>query len=395
MEVGRGFRAEEGAPDANAVAVLSHRLWRQRFGADPDLIGSELSLSGRNYTVVGVLSAHAHFDRAAAQIFVPLAIDAERASRSQHYLEVYARLAPGTSLSEAQQQMNAIAATIAEQYPSTNRDWGVHIDRYRDSVVTGGLRRTLLVLFGAVSLLLLLACVNVANLAMVRAADRRREVSLRAVLGASRLRLLRQFLVESLAVALLGGALGVAFGYTLLQLVVAGMPMLTIPTDVQVHVDERFLLFALAASLSSGIIFGTAPALRSGRRGPGAALREGARGSSQTRRRRGIGSTLMVVETALALVLVIGSGLLVHSLIRLRSVDVGIEADRVLTLGIELPHSKYPDGARAHAFFQEALQRIEGLPVSCAPAPPRRCRYSAGRTDRCFTSEPDLHRIRR
>lgn len=360
--VGRTFLAEEEQPDRSAVAILSYGLWQRRFGGSPEAVGSSIRVSDKDFRVVGVLSADAALDRSGTQLYVPLAVDPSQASRSSHFLTVYARLKPTASLAQARASMENLAAGIAREHPETNKGWGVRIDSLRDSIIGSDLRLTLVALFASVFLILLIACVNVANLSLARAADRTREVSLRAALGAGRGRLLSQFLSESLILALAGGVLGMLLAMVLVDLLVSWMPSGTLPAQTEVTVDLRLIGFSLGVSLLTSILFGIAPAWRASRQDPQPALREAGRGTSAGLGRRRVGSLLVVAEASLALILLVGAGLAMRSLWSLRGIDLGFDPSRLLTLHLSLPSAKYPDSASTARFFEQVLSSSGSLP---------------------------------
>ncbi|HSR51426.1 MAG TPA: ABC transporter permease, partial [Acidobacteriota bacterium] len=269
---GRDFLPESDQSE-NSTAILTHSFWQSRFGGDTGLVGQTITLNGGEATVVGIL-APGPFDRRSARLFFPQVFDPGQSVRSSHYLTVYARLAEGRSLTQAQSEMDAIAAAIADESPATNKDWGVRIDPLRERIVQGNLPQRLWLLFAAVLLVLSIACVNVANLNLVRASEREREVALRSALGAGRLRLLRQFLVENLLLGFAGGVLGVAVAYLVLRSFSAWIPTGTLPPEAVVGVDWRVLVFALAVSTLTGLISAGAPAWRAWKQDPNQALKE-------------------------------------------------------------------------------------------------------------------------
>src|SRR5688572_3464861 len=359
-QLGRWFTTEEDQAGANPVVIMSHRLWQRRFGGDPNIVGKPLTLSGRSVTVVGVMPAGFRIDSEAEELWVPIAFtEEEQQNRSAHYLDVVARLKPGVTLPQAQAEMSTIAARLQQQYPQTNTNVGSEVVPLHEHVV-GDIRPALLIFLGAVGLVLLIACVNVANLLLARAAVRQREIALRVALGASRWRLIRQFLTESVLLGLLGGVVG-------LLLAVAGLKLLTaiIPPDIPqvktVSMDPRVLGFTILISLLTGLIFGLAPAIQSSNFSPNETLKEGGRGSEAGRGNR-IRAGLIVAEVAISLVLLIGAGLLINSFLRLRNVDPGFRSDNLLTMRVSLPASKYNDLAKRAAFYTEINRRLENVP---------------------------------
>ena len=359
--LGREFLFEEDQPRRERVVIISDRLWHRRFGADKNIIGKTLTLNGESFTVVGVMPANFQFPSREDELWVPIAFDSTEASRrGSHYLQVIARTKPGITLEQAQAEMSTIAARLQKQYPETNKSVGAAVTPLHEQLV-GDIRPALLILLGAVGFVLLIACANVANLLLARAAVRQKEITIRAALGARRLRLMRQFLTESGLLAALGGLVG-------LLLAVWGVNLLTvfIPDDISqakgITIDVKVLVFTLIVSLLTGLIFGLAPALQASKLNLNETLKEGGRSSAVGARGNRIRSLLVISEVALALVLLIGAGLLINSFLRLRTIDPGFQSDKLLTMRINLPELKYPDRTRRAAFYTELLHRVEALP---------------------------------
>ncbi|HEV3471346.1 MAG TPA: ABC transporter permease [Pyrinomonadaceae bacterium] len=359
--LGRVFLPEEDQPGAGRAVILSHGLWQRRFGSDPNITGKALTLNGESHTVVGVMPAHFRFPAREDELWVPIAFTNEQAAnRGTHYLQVVARLRPGVTVEQAQAEMSAIAARLQEQYPSQNTGVGAAVVPLHEQLV-GDIRPALLILLGAVGFVLLVACANVANLLLARAAARHKEIAVRVALGASRMRLIRQFLTESLLLAAVGGLAGLLLSLWGVNLLRAFIPE-SISQVGAVSIDAKVLGFTLLVSLLTGLIFGLAPATQASNFNLNETLKEGGRDSSAGSRGNRIRAVLVVAEVAVSLVLLIGAGLLINSFLRLRSVDPGFRADNLLTMRIVLPELKYPDQARRAAFYAEALRRIEALP---------------------------------
>jgi putative ABC transport system permease protein len=360
-QLGRAFLPEEDAPGANRVVVLSHGLWQRRFGSDPSLVGKTVTLNGEGYTVVGVMPQGFQFMSQDVSMWVPMAFTQQQAaSRGNHYLEVFARLKPGVSVERAQAEMSTIAARLQQQYPDQNTDLGATVVPLHEEVV-GNIKPALLVLLGAVGFVLLVACANVANLLLARAAVRQKEIALRTALGASRLRLVRQFLTESVLLAALGGLVGLllsVWGVTLLKSFIPP----TISQVKAISVDARVLGFTVLVTLLSGLVFGLVPALQASRFNLNETLKEGGRDAAASRGGNRVRGLLVVAEVAVSLVLLVGAGLLINSFMRLRSVDPGFRTDNLLTMSVVLPPQKYPDQARRTAFYTEMIRRVEALP---------------------------------
>jgi predicted permease len=360
--LGRTFLPEENQPGKDHVVILTHTLWKRRFGADPGLIGKAVTLNGEKFTVVGVLLPPNSSDRSSIELLVPLAFDANQLSRQQRILAVWARLKEGVTRQQAQAEMDVIARSMEQRHPETNKGWGVIIEPLRQDAIGRELHQALLVLFGAVSFVLLIACANVANLTLARGASRQKEIAVRAALGASRLRMMRQLLTESVLLSIVGGALGLLLAYWLVHLLVILVPPNTLPSAAQVAVNSRLLLYVLGISLLTGAVFGTAPAWKSSKPNLNESLKEGGRSSTASFSRRGFLNLLVVSEVALALILMVGAGLMAHSFLRLVRVQPGFQPGNILTMMLALPGKKYPQGRQVTAFFQEMLQRIESLP---------------------------------
>ena len=360
-QLGRTFLPEEDVPGANKVVVLSHGLWQRRFGSDASLVGKSITLNGEGYTVVGVMPADFQFKRQDVGMWVPIAFTPQQAaSRGSHYLEVFARLKPDVSVERAQAEMSTIATRLQQQYPEQNTDLGVSVVSLHEEVV-GNIRPALLVLLGAVGLVLLIACANVANLLLARAAVRQKEIALRTALGASRLRLVRQFLTESVLLAALGGVIGLllsVWGVTLLKTFIPE----NISQVKSIAVDARVLGFTVLVTLLTGLVFGLAPALQASRFNLNETLKEGGRDAAAARGGNRIRGLLVVAEVAVSLVLLVGAGLLINSFMRLRSVDPGFRTDKLLTMSVVLPEQKYPDHARRAGFYTDMIRRVEALP---------------------------------
>ncbi|HEX8633081.1 MAG TPA: ABC transporter permease [Pyrinomonadaceae bacterium] len=360
-QLGRTFLPEEDQPGANRVVVLSHGLWQRRFGSEASIIGKPLNLNGESYTVVGVMPSHFHFPAREDELWVPIAFtQQEAANRGRHFLQVIARTKPGVSLPQAQAEMNIIGARLQQQYPNTNTNVGVAVVPLHEHMV-GDIKAALLVLLGAVGFVLLIACANVANLLLARAAVRQKEITIRVALGASRLRLIRQFLTESILLAALGGAFGL-----LLSVWGVGVLKTFIPQNIAqaaaITIDGKVLGFTLLVSLLTGLIFGLAPATQTSSFNLNETLKEGGRDSVAGSRGNRLRGLLVIAEVAVSLILLIGAGLLINSFLRLRNVDPGFRADNLLTMQVVLPELKYPDHARRSAFYTELINRIEALP---------------------------------
>lgn len=359
--VGRTFLPEEDQPGNHQVVVLSYGLWQRRFARDAGIIGQQITLDGQPFNVVGVMPSGFFFPQRESELWTPLAMEPEQASgRGDHYLRVIARLKPGVSAEQAQAEAESIAARLAADFPRTNEGLGVFLNSLHADYV-GNIRLALLILLGAVGLVLLIACANVANLLLARSTTRQREVAIRTALGARRGRIARQILTESLLLAGLGGLAGLLVAIWGVEFLLRLVPQ-TLSQVQGVSVDGRVLLFTLIVTVITGVICGLIPALQASRMQPGEALKDGGRGTQGGARGRRLLGALVVSEMALALVLLVGAGLLLRSFHRLSKIDPGFQTDNLLTLRTELPSTKYPGPEQRRAFYDEVLRRVKDLP---------------------------------
>jgi putative ABC transport system permease protein len=360
--VGRDFLPEEDRAGATPAMILSYGLWQRRFGADPSIIGKQLTLNLQSYTVIGIMPANFHFG-AEADVTVPIGLQAERfrLRGRDPGADVVARLKPQVSQQQAETELNLIAARLEQQYPESNKNRRVRVVPLYERFV-GDVRLPLLILLGAVGLVLLIACANVANLLLVRASARQKEMAVRMALGASRRTLMRQLLTESVLLVVLGAALGILLAFWGTSLIAAQMPD-GIPRLQEANVDARVLSFTLAVSLLTGLLFGLAPAIQASRPNLTEGLKEGERGSSGRRQR--LRSGLVICEVALTLTLLVGAGLLIQSFRRVLAVDPGFKAQNLLTLQLSVNN---PDAQQVANFFEQLQQNIRNLPGVTAVA---------------------------
>lgn len=358
--LGRPFSEAEGKPGAEPVALISYGLWQRRYAADPQIVGRSLQLDGIPCTVVGVLPRGVSYPTADTELVIPFIPQPRESQRANHFLRVIGRLRANVSLSQARTEMDTIAARLEQQYPDASTGWRVQLLPLHEQLV-GNIRPALLVLLGAVGCVLLIACANVANLLLSRAVGRRMELAVRTALGASRWQLIRQLLTESILLSLCGGLFG-------LLLAVWSVPVLTrlssgsIPRVEEISVSFRVLLFTLLVSLLTGIIFGLIPAWQSSSKKLTALLREGRRGSTGGLLHRRVLNLLVIAEVALALVLLVGAGLMIRSFASVRQVSPGFDPHGILTAGIGLSPIKYAELPKQATFYQDLLTRIETLP---------------------------------
>ena len=358
--LGRVLTREEDQPGASPVVILSHGFWERAFGSDAGIISRSISLNDRAYTVIGVMPKDFNFP-ARAEIWVSAGqLSNDWQHRNNHPgLYSVARLKPGVTIEQARADLNRIAASLETAYPDTNRGHSVAVDSLLETTV-GDVSRTLWILFAAAALVLAVACTNVANLMLVRSANRNRELTIRAALGASRLRIGRQLLVESLLISFLGSAVGLLLASWLISaLVIANTTVL--PRANEISVDGRVLLFTATCSVITGVLFGLLPALRAGTGIPEQTLREAGRGLTPAKQK--LRGALVVSEMALALVLLIGAGLLLRSFYRLTKADPGFNHDNVLSFTVTLPAAKYPKLEQRSSFYTDLLARLNALPA--------------------------------
>ena len=360
--LGRTFAPDEDQLGKNQVVVLSHRLWESRFGADPSIVGRKLTLSGTPCTVIGVMPAHTPFDRDWVQLWTPLAFEPRDMTRDYHWLLSFGRLKPGVTLKTAQAAMDGIGARIAEAYPESNKGWGVTVDRFEDHVVGPQLRRSLLVLLAAVGAILLIGCANLANLSLARGASREREIAVRASLGAGSWRLIRQLLTENLLIAGAGGALGLGLGYAMIRGLIRLAPPFSLPSEADVSIDWNILLFTLAISLLTALLFGLAPALHAARVDPASSMKEGGRSATAGARRARLRNALIVSEVALAFVLLAGAGLLLGSFFHMLRVDTGFSSDNVITARLPVARDRFPHPGQLLQYISLLDQRLRSSP---------------------------------
>jgi putative ABC transport system permease protein len=356
--LGRTFTAEETLPGRSQVAVLGYALWQNRFGSDPNVVGRTIELSGAAHTVVGVMPAGFSFPNQ-AELWRPLSIDPNKLDRGPHYLYIVGRLKPEITLPQAQAEMSVIAARLAQQYPEKIAGHGVKLEPLRD-VIVGNIGPALFILLGAVGFVLLIACANVANLLLARVGARQKEIAVRAALGASRLRIVRQLLAESFMLAAGGGAAGLLIAIFGVNWLVSLGPD-TIPRVREIAVDPRMVGFTLLISMATGVLFGLAPALQASRPDCADALKEGGRAGSGVHQNR-LRSALVISEVALSLVLLIGAGLMIRSFAKLNQVAPGFDLARTLTIGITLLPSKYKEDERVASFYSQLLERAGNTP---------------------------------
>jgi putative ABC transport system permease protein len=361
--LGRSFLAEEEVAGANRVVLLSHGLWQRQFGSDPSLINQTIQLNGESYTVVGVMPPGFKFP-ARKELWVPFVVDPVkepwRTDRTNRNLEVFGRLKPGVTLDQANSELNIVAQRLQQHHPKENAGWGIRLRTFYDWIVPEEVRRSMLLLFVAVELLLLVACANVANLLLARSTTRQQEIAVRAAVGARPARLIKQLLIESLLLAGLGGLFGLLLTFFGTKLI-ASVNAQNIARLNETRIDLSVLGFTLLVTVIIGVIFGLAPAWWASHLDLTDKLKMSARigGSKVTHRLRG---SLVVAEVAMAAVLLVGAGLLVRSLLRLQAMPLGFAPENVITMQVNLPGAKYGDRAQRVNFFDQLLERLRNVP---------------------------------
>lgn len=360
--LGRTFLAEEDQPGQHRVVVLSDALWQRRFNRDPLILNRNITLNGESFTVVGVMPPGFFFPERETELWVPWAMQPEQASgRGDHYLRLVARLTPGTTVERANAEVESIAQRLATEYPKTNEGLGFFVNSLHQDYV-GDLRLPILILLAAVGLVLLIACANVANLLLAQATIRRREIAIRMALGAQRWTIMRQLLVESLLLASAGGVLGLLGAFWGVEALAKLLPE-NLSKLQSVSIDARVFLFTLGVSVLTAVIFGGLPALLAARSQPGNTLSDVARDMAGGSSGRYVRRVLVVSEVALAVVLLVGAGLLIRSFQLLRQVDTGFTTGNVLTMKMVLPMPKYANPDTRRTFYDEVLRRVNDLPA--------------------------------
>lgn len=399
--VGRVFTDEEELPGHERLAILSFGAWQRRFGGSPDVAGQTLQLDGQTFEVVGVMPRGFQFppgDRD-VEVWSPLTLDAQTLLTRPHRMyRTIGRLAPGATIAQAQSEMDAIAQNLARQYPDTNAEWGVRLVPAHEQVV-GGIGRTLWVLLGAVLLVLLIACANVSNLMLARSTRAARDFSIRAALGAGRLALVRQSLVESGLLAASGAVVGLGLAWAGARVLRRLVPA-TVPRADQIGIDLPVLAFTAAIAVAAGLLVGLVPAWRAMRPNLTAVLQESGRGATASRRARRLADVMVASEVALALMLLVGAGLLIRSFVNLTSVNPGFRTSRVVSMQIVLPETRYAGSASKRQFYSDLVERVSAQPgtmhagaVSALPLSPLGTQFDVpftidGVTDQSASDRP-------
>ncbi len=360
--LGRTFLPGDDQPGKDHVVLLSHVLWESRFGSDPTILGRRIRLNGEPYAVVGILPKGGPFDRAAAQIWKPLAFLAPNMTRDFRWLGASAKLKPGVTLERARGEMAVVGQRLAKAYPGSNKGWGVAVDRLADVLISPQLQTAIVVLFAATAFVLLIGCANLANLALARGISRQSEMAVRAALGASRWCLLRQLLLENLVLSLSGGIVGVGVGYAVMSWIHSLIPPYTLPPAVDIRMDMSVLEFALTVAAATGLLFGIGPAVQATKPSLVSALKEGGHGATVSSPGRRVRGALVVAEIALAFVLLVGAGLLMRSFFKLLETDRGFDATDVLTADLPVSQEQHPDPVELNAYLASIRTAVESVP---------------------------------
>ncbi|HEU4937791.1 MAG TPA: ABC transporter permease, partial [Vicinamibacterales bacterium] len=359
--LGRNFQADEDRPGGHTtVAILTHDFWQRKFGGNAAVLGTSVTLDGRPFDIVGVLPPSFQWGNR-TDLLVPLAPDPAR-SRSDHRLLVIGRLAATKSIDEARAEMNGIASRLARQFPDSNRGWSVRISTFYDWMVPEQTRKAIVIFMGAVGLVLLIACGNVASLMLARAASREKEISIRAALGANRLRIITQLLAEAMLVALVAGVLGLLIAWGGTRLLTAAGPAVGLPRLNELSIDVTVFGFAFGIAVLSGLLFGLVPALHGSRAHVNNSLKETARGTTGGGSQQRLRSALIVAQVALSVSLLIAAGLLVRSFRQLQQVDPGFALDGLATMRLILPRTTFNTEVKQRAFYDRLLPAVGALP---------------------------------
>jgi putative ABC transport system permease protein len=359
FQYGRDFLPEEGVAGKDHVVILINKEWK-KLGSDPKIVGKQVRIDGAPYTVVGVM-APGQPDRLDQWLVLPLVFKPEQLNHDFHWLLAMGRLKPGVTIKQAQADMDRVTANIAQAFPKSNKGWGSFVEPLKNDFLPKERIQTLWLLLGAVGFVLLIACVNVANLLLAKGTSRQKEIAIRTALGATRRDIFAQFITENIALALVGGLLGVGVGAAVLRALVVSMPRGTLPSEADLTLNLPILAFTFAASTLAGLLFGCAPAWYATRVDPNDALKEGGRsgtGASRHRLRR----VLVVGEFALALALLTGAGLAIHSFWNLTRVDIGVNTERVQTFFLPIPEARPKDPALITAYYRQMLDSLKSVP---------------------------------
>jgi len=357
--MGRYFLPDEAQAGKDHVVIMTHRLW-ERLGSNPNIVGTQLRLDGEIYTVVGVRPP-GQPDRMAGDLFAPLTFKPEQLNHDFHWLLVFGRVKPHVTLAQAQADMNVVAGRIAHDYPISNKGWGIYVEPLHNDFLPKDVVKTMWLLMAAVAFVLLIACVNVANLLLARGTTRQREVAMRSSLGATRRQIFAQLLSESVALACIGGIAGTVLSYVMIKALLVTMPQYTLPSEANVRLSVPVLLFTFGTTMIAGVLFGCAPAWQASKLDLNETLKEGSRGFGASGKHR-LRRSLVVVEFALALALLAGAGLALHSFWNLARVNPGFRIDHLLTFGLPVAQDKLTKPEQIVGFYRQLIERVQALP---------------------------------
>jgi putative ABC transport system permease protein len=360
--LGRTFAPDEDQPGNDRVVLLSHALWERRFGSDPDVVGRDVLLDGEPHVVIGVLEEDGPFNRAATEIWKPLAFEPSSMRRDIRWLSGNAKLKAGVTLEQAQAEMDLIGRRIADAHADSNEGWGVAVERLSDVLIGPDLRTAVTVLFAATACVLLIGCVNLVNLTLARSVARQSETAARAAVGATRWRLARQFLTEGIAIALCGSIVGVGVGFAMVKWIQSLIPAYTLPPAVDVGMDASVLVFTLFVAVVAGLSIGIAPAAQATNPNLVSTLKQGGHGATVGNSGRRLRAALVVAEIALAFVLLVASGLLMRSFFELLDTDPGFDPTNVLTAGLPIVQERHRDAAALNGYLVSLGDAIEAVP---------------------------------
>ena len=358
--LGRSFVPDDDRPNAEPVVMLSDNVWRRRYHGDPAVVGRAILVNGRSTTVIGVMPPKFAFPQN-HQLWVPLSVYSGAMKRSDRGLEVFARMKPGVTLQQVQSDVSGISSRLATAFPADNQDWGMSVRPLREWMIPADVKLVIFTMMGAVTLVLLIACSNVANLLLARASVRHREISIRAALGAGRWRIVRQLLTEAVAIGLLSAPLGIGLAWVGIRLLDSAIPEGQIPYFIHWSLDNRSILYTVGISVVTGIVFGLAPALQAARGSLQESLKEGGRGAAGSAR-AWMRSTLVVVEVALSLVLLVGASMFVHSFLNLQTASLGFETAPLMTMRFFMPGTQYETPEAKTQRVLDIVSRVETLP---------------------------------
>jgi putative ABC transport system permease protein len=360
--LGRTFRTGDDQPGNDRVVLLSHRLWVSRFGSDSTMVGRQIRLDGEGHTVIGILPGSGPFDRAAAQIWKPLAFQPSDMTRDFRWLGATGKLKTGVALDQARARMDVIGRRLARAYPESNTGWGIAVDRLQDVLIGPGLRNAVTILFVATAFVLLIGCANLANLALARSISREGDMVVRAALGATRRQLIRLVLIENVVLSTAGGIAGVVIGYVLMRWIRSLIPPSALPPAMDISMDVPVLLFTMLVAVATGLLFGLAPASQLVNRNLLGTLKQGGLGTMAGTRGRRLRHALVVAEVAFVFMLLVASGLLIRSFFKLLDVDLGFTATNVLTAGVPINQSQHRDPLELNAYVKAIRAAVKAVP---------------------------------